>query len=166
MVCGVDGHMINGVHHISLATTDMDRLLAFYRDLLGLPQRLDIMIEPGNKPLETIVGMENIRARAAGLRAGNVQIEVFQYIDPQPVAGVARPACDAGIRHICFDVTDIEAEYERLKSAGVAFISPPQKLEGAKACSVYARDPDGNIVELQEIYDGSPLDRSHVRRPV
>ena len=29
--------MINGIHHVSLSTTDMDRLLHFYRDLLGLP---------------------------------------------------------------------------------------------------------------------------------
>ena len=28
--------MIRGMHHISLATTDMDRFVRFYRDLLGV----------------------------------------------------------------------------------------------------------------------------------
>jgi catechol 2,3-dioxygenase-like lactoylglutathione lyase family enzyme len=157
--------MINGVHHVSLSTTDMDRLLHFYRDLLGLPQRLDIQFEPGNAAFEAIVGMKQTRGRAAGLRAGNVWIEVFQYTHPVPQPGQVRPACDAGIRHLCFDVTDIKAEYERLRAAGVEFLSEPQMLSGAQACSVYALDPDGNIVELQEIFPGSKLGRDHVRRP-
>jgi glyoxylase I family protein len=157
--------MINGIHHVSLSTTDMDRLLHFYRDLLGLPQRLDMQIKPGNKPFETIVGMSDTRGRAAGLRAGNLWIEIFQYTHPDPRPVEKRPACDAGIRHLCFDVTDIEAEYRRLSAAGVEFVSAPQQLEGAGVCSVYARDPDGNIVELQEIFPGSKLGRDHVRKP-
>ena len=90
--------------------------------------------------------------------AGNVQIEFFQYTNPVPKPVERLPACDGGIRHICFDVTDIMAEYRRLKDAGVEFESEPQYLK-AKVCSVYARDPDGNIVEFQEIFEGSPVER-------
>lgn len=31
--------MINGVHHVSIATTDLERMLGFYRDLLGFEVR-------------------------------------------------------------------------------------------------------------------------------
>src|SRR5688500_2120313 len=102
--------MINGIHHISLATTDLDRLLVFYRDLLGLSARHVSELEPNNEPFETIVGLKDARGRAASLRAGNVQIEFFQYTNPVPQDISRAPACDAGIRHICFDVTDIGAE--------------------------------------------------------
>ena len=151
--------MINGVHHVSLSTTDLDRLLGFYRDLLGLSARHVSVLEENNEPFEKIVGMKETRGRAASLRAGNVQIEFFQYSNPVPRPGEKRPACDAGIRHICFDVTDIMSEYRRLRDAGIEFVSEPQRLEKAKLCSVYAYDPDGNIVEFQEIFEGSPVER-------
>jgi catechol 2,3-dioxygenase-like lactoylglutathione lyase family enzyme len=150
--------MINGVHHISLATTDLDRLIVFYRDLLGLSQRHISDLWENYEPFETVVGMKDARGRAASLRAGNVQLEFFHYTNPVPQPVEVRPACDGGIRHIAFDVTDIMSEYKRLLASGVEFISEPQYLK-AGVCSVYARDPDGNIVELQEILEGSSVER-------
>jgi glyoxylase I family protein len=155
--------MINGVHHISLATADMARCLHFYRDLIGLTLIGEGHSEPGNTSFETVVGLEGARVHGAALRAGNVQIEVFQYKHPPATVGPTPRPCDVGIRHICFDVTDIQAEYVRLKSAGVEFISEPQTMGSHKVKAVYARDPDNNIVELQEIFSGSRVDKSHIR---
>jgi catechol 2,3-dioxygenase-like lactoylglutathione lyase family enzyme len=154
--------MINGVHHVSLATADMARCLHFYRDLIGLTLLGEGQGEPGNVPFETVVGLKGAWVQGAALRAGNVQIEVFQYKQPPAAQGAPPRPCDVGIRHICFDVTDIDAEYARLKSAGVEFISAPQTMGNHKVKAVYARDPDHNIVELQEIFPGSRVDKSHV----
>jgi len=149
--------MIRGMHHISLATTNLDQFLHFYVDLMGARPRGIHDIRSGNKAFETVVGMENTAGRAGGLTLANMNIEVFCYSSPAPRPGERRPACDAGIRHICFDVTDIFGEYERLKAAGVDFISPPQHLDYAGCASCYLYDPDGNIIELQEIFPGSQL---------
>ena len=150
--------MIRGIHHTSLSTCDADRLLHFYRDLLGLEQLWDMTWESGSQPgLDKVVGMENTGGRNISLKAGNSYIEIFQYTNPQPRESSSRPACDAGIRHICFDVTDIQAEYERLAAAGVTFHCEPQRLMGVM--STYGRDPDGNIFELQEILPESPVPR-------
>jgi catechol 2,3-dioxygenase-like lactoylglutathione lyase family enzyme len=62
--------------------------------------------------------------------------------------------CDHGITHLCLDVDDLDADYKRLLGAGVTFHSPPQDL-GAGVRTCYGRDPDGNVVELQQL---SPLD--------
>jgi len=155
--------MINGVHHISLATADMAKFLHFYRDLIGLTVLFEGDSPPGNTWFETVVGLKDARVRSAALRGGNVQIEVFQYKHPLPTVGPVPRPCDVGIRHICFDVTDIDAEYRRLKAAGVEFISEPQVMGNHKVKAVYARDSDNNIVELQEIFTGSVVDKSHVR---
>jgi catechol 2,3-dioxygenase-like lactoylglutathione lyase family enzyme len=154
--------MINGVHHISLATADMGRCLHFYRDLMGLILIGEGHSPPGNTSFETVVGLQGALIHGAALRAGNVQIEVFQYKHPLPTQGPAPRPCDVGIRHICFDVTDIHEEYARLKSAGVEFISEPQTMGNHRVKAVYARDPDNNIVELQEIFPGSRVDKSHI----
>jgi catechol 2,3-dioxygenase-like lactoylglutathione lyase family enzyme len=84
-------------------------------------------------------------------------MEVFCYQTPAPKAETRRPACDAGIRHLAFDVLDIHSEYERLSAAGVDFISPPQHIAPGRCTSCYCYDPDGNIVELQEIHPESPI---------
>lgn len=157
--------MINGTHHISLSTADLERCLGFYRDLLGLPLLSKALVEPGILPgFERIVGAPGARVWVAQLSAGNLRIEVFSYEHPRPGEADVRQPWDVGLRHIAFDVTDIDGEYERLKSAGVEFLSEPQSLEGVNLRSVYLRDPDGNIVEMQEVFPGSPVDRSHVRR--
>jgi len=155
--------MINGVHHVSLATADMARFLHFYRDLIGLTLIGEGHSQPGNTWFEVVVGLKDARVHSAQLRGGNVLIEVFQYKHPEPAQGPPPRPCDVGIRHICFDVTDIQSEYERLKSAGVEFISEPQTMGNHQVKAVYARDPDNNIVELQEILPGSRVDKSHVR---
>jgi catechol 2,3-dioxygenase-like lactoylglutathione lyase family enzyme len=149
--------MINGVHHVSLATTDLERMLAFYRDLLGLELREAWKVDETDETFQTIVGLENAAFHAAWLRAGNVEIEIFHYLRPAGRPVVPSPACDGGIRHICFDITDLAAEYRRLKAAGVEFFSEPQHVPAAGVTTVYARDPDGNIVELQEVHAGSPI---------
>ncbi len=158
--------MINGVHHMALSTTNLERFLSFYSGLLGLPILSSGHITPGNAAFERVVGLEAANVRIAHLGAGNVHIEVFEYAQPIPVGSTALRPCDVGIRHIAFDVTDIHAEYERLKAAGVQFLSEPQVMGdkehdyGVRA--VYCRDPDENIVELQEILPHSILDKAHV----
>lgn len=148
--------MIRGIHHTSISTLDMDRLLHFYRDLLGLEQLWDISWEAGTEPdFDRVVGMHATAGRNVTLKAGNSHVEIFEYRQPAGQPLPPRPACDAGLRHICFDVVGIQAEYERLAAAGVTFLSPPQQLMGV--LSTYGRDPDGNIFELQEILPGSPV---------
>jgi len=149
--------MIRGVHHISLSTTDLDRFVHFYRDLLGVKLERISPLTPGWREFEAVVGLTNVRGQVAQFDLGNMNMEVFCYHEPQPRPGERRPACDAGIRHIAFDVKDIHAEYERLKAAGVEFISPPQYLDGGKCTSCYFYDRDGNIVEMQELHPGSPV---------
>jgi predicted enzyme related to lactoylglutathione lyase len=66
-----------------------------------------------------------------------------------------RPESDHGITHVCLQVTGIDAEYARLRAAGMQFHSPPQSVGGG-IWSAHGRDPDGNVVELLE----TPADSS------
>jgi catechol 2,3-dioxygenase-like lactoylglutathione lyase family enzyme len=144
--------MIRGVHHTSITTCDLDRMLRFYRDLLGLRQVLDTQIAD-NPAFDQVVGLEGARARGVFLQAGNTFIEFWQYAAPlgkPPIEN--RPACDAGLTHLCFDIEDVEAIYAKLAPAGVPFLSPPKHLGSVITC--YIRDPDGNIIELRQGISG------------
>ena len=144
--------MILGVHHTAMSVKDMDKSLAFYRDLLGFEVLYDAGW-PQNSPLaDKILRVEDTSCRAVMLRTGNAYIELFQFLTPEPAAMAEdRPVIDRGITHVALDVKDVDSEYERLSEAGMIFHCPPQNL--GKSCrTTYGRDPDGNVIELQEMF--------------
>jgi glyoxylase I family protein len=147
--------MINGIHHTSLSTKNLDRLVGFYRDTMKCEQLTTFNWDKSGVECQTIVGLPGSRANGVFLRAGGSLIEIFEYLEPRGRDGHAtRPPNDVGITHMCFDVTDIESEYSRLVRAGVRFNSDVVTVGGAIK-SAYGRDPDGNVFEIQEIIDPS-----------
>ena len=143
--------MINGIHHTAISTPDLERALGFYRDLLGLEVILEGGWPVGSEAADAITGLRDSSAKLAMVKAGNAIIELFEYETPEPAKGDPdRPVCDHGLTHICLDVTDLDGEYERLTAAGMRFHCPPQAL-GSSIKTTYGRDPDGNVIELQEI---------------
>ena len=139
---------ISSISHIGLSTGDMDRSIHFYRDLMGMEFLGQGEIED-KEIYDNIFGLENTHFKIGALRLGEMRIELFEFKRPLGKANSNREPQDHGFNHICFEVSDIQKEYKRLKQAGVAFHYPPQTWpSGAKAA--YGRDPDGNIFELRE----------------
>ena len=50
-------------------------------------------------------------------------------------------------------MTDVDAEYERLKAAGMTCHAPPLVFDDGRIETTYSRDPDGNVVQIQEALD-------------
>jgi catechol 2,3-dioxygenase-like lactoylglutathione lyase family enzyme len=139
------------LHHVAISTPDADRLMAFYRDLLGFELVYGGAWPQGNAAIDALTALEGSSARQVMLRAGNAYLELFQFSSPAAAPGAAdRPVCDHGITHLCLLVDDVDDEQERLRAAGVPFHSAPQDL-GQGVRTTYARDPDGNIVELKQL---------------
>jgi catechol 2,3-dioxygenase-like lactoylglutathione lyase family enzyme len=146
--------VIRGVHHVALLTPDFDRLLAFYRNVVGgeVVHEREFGEDDDLELLGRITGIPGRpRLRSAILRLGNAFLEIQHYLEPEGSGDpVERPAQDYGIRHFALDVTDIEAEVERLTAAGMRFFGPVQQ-PSPRIKAIYGRDPDGNIVEVQEL---------------
>lgn len=143
--------MIRGIHHAAISTANLDRLVAFYRDVMGFEPVDQTAWPKGSDLIDEVVGLKGSVARQVMLNAGNCYIEIFEYSAPEARPGEPLRACDRGYTHLCFDVTDIDAEYERLTKAGVKFNRAPPVFEGAGVRATYGRDPDGNIIEIQEV---------------
>lgn len=143
--------MIKGMKHVGISVVNLERSIEFYRNLLGM----EILVqEPFQGTLyESILGLDRARGRVALLKAADMQIELFEFSAPAPVCGATnRPVCDHGISHFCIEVSGIEAEYDRLRAAGVVFHCPPLDFCGI-AKATYGRDPDGNVFELLEMIE-------------
>jgi catechol 2,3-dioxygenase-like lactoylglutathione lyase family enzyme len=148
--------MIRGIHHVAVSTNDLDRLVAFYTELFGFEHVMKT--EWRDRPIiDRMIGIPGSAARQVMLKAGNAYLELFEYENPDGASvDPDHPASDRGYTHFCLDVTDIDAEYERLSTAGMYFHSSPpttDELGGTGLRAIYGRDPDGNIVELQEVLD-------------
>lgn len=137
--------MIRGLHHAGISVRDLDRSIEFYRKL-GLEVVQQVAF--GGDAMDRITRLTGTRGRAAMLRADALYLELFEFEAPQP-RQVPRAVCDHGISHFCIEVTDVHAAFERLKSMGVEFHCEPQVFGSAVA--TYARDPDGNVIELLQV---------------
>jgi glyoxylase I family protein len=141
--------MIKGFHHAAISTPDLERCIDFYTRVIGGEVAWTFGWPAGTPEADDVTGLENSAADAAMLKIGGTFLEVFQFTSPEPRPHKGtRPVNKHGITHICLEVTDINAEYERLKAAGMPFNCAPQAQDGSSM--VYGRDPDGNVVELIE----------------
>ena len=94
--------MIHGINHVAISTGDIERAVAFYRDLLGFEEVFSLNWDVGDQVLDDITGLKDSSARIVMLKAGNACVELFEYQTPPPKPGEARrPVCDHGITHIC-----------------------------------------------------------------
>ena len=154
--------MLLGVHHVAIATADLDRLRDFYCTHLGMEQVGEAEWED-QPEMDAIVGLAHSAAKVCLLRAGNFALELFQYAAPKSEGGEQnRPVNLPGITHFAFAVHDLEAEYERLSAVGVRFHGPPPSRdispEDMAVRAVYGRDPDGNMFELLELVGETDFD--------
>ncbi|MEL6890626.1 MAG: VOC family protein [Actinomycetota bacterium] len=142
---------VRGIHHVAISTPDLDRLTEFYVAALGAETVMETSWAD-NLRVDSMIDLSGSAARQRMVRVGNVHLELFEYTAPTPVPkDPTHPPSDHGYTHLCFDVVDIDAEFDRLVELGMSFSR--RAPDGTKLRAIYGRDPDGNIVELQEVLD-------------
>jgi catechol 2,3-dioxygenase-like lactoylglutathione lyase family enzyme len=139
------------VHHAGVTVANLDRALAFYRDVLGL--EVFVVAERTDATIGQIVGYPGGRIKLAfcGVPGDTARVELLEYLEPRG-EGAGGDTFRPGTGHVCFRVSDIDALYERITAAGYPARSaaPVAITEGpnAGARAFYVRDPDGYTVEL------------------
>jgi glyoxylase I family protein len=159
--------MIRGIHHVAVHVRDLDRMLKFYSAAFGFEIVGEEFSWRDNGTLDRILDVPGSAARGAMLRAGTCYLEMFEFSAPDPLSSRPLRPFDKGYTHFCVDVTDIEQEYERLRKIGMTFGSP-SPVDVGHVKSVYGRDPEGNVIELQQTAVGCDfhLDRLGAAEPV
>jgi lactoylglutathione lyase len=141
--------MIRGIEHVALSVADLERSLAFYRDVMKL-QLIRIIECPPEMGLGKVAGMPGCRARIAHLQSETAMLELFEYQYPlgRPIAGDRRQA-DRGLIHIGFTSDDVRTDYARLKERGVRFFGEPVEFRPG-VWIVYFYGPDDEVCELRQ----------------
>lgn len=148
--------MATWFHHPGLVVRDVDAASAFYCAALGFTFLRDADWELADSgAAEAVLGIPNTAARCRLLKGANGFLELFQFLSPPSVGDPAMMrACDLGIAHLGFQVTDIDAAFDQFIAAGGTAHTKPQSVGDGRA--IYCRDPFGNIVELMQLGADEP----------
>ena len=141
------------VDSVGVTVADMERSLAFYRDVLGFQPVSDL--EVSGDEWERFQGVFGLRMRVVRLRLGDEALELTEYLAPagRPIPADAR-SNDRWFQHVAIIVSDMDRAYKQLRDHRVAHASPaPQRLPdwnpaagGIRA--FYFKDPDGHPLEV------------------
>ena len=116
--------MITGIGQIHLSVTDIDRAVAFYRDVLGLKFLFQVPGQP-----------------MAFFDCGGVRLYLGVPSDPKYKAN----------SFLYYRVDDLDAEHARLAGKGVAFVSKPSLVHRTGTSELWMagfQDPDGNYAQI------------------
>ena len=130
--------MIRRLAHLCLHTNDLERLIVFYRDALGLPIKFRFINSEGE-----LFGVY--------LDCGDSSfIEIFdQVLAVKQWGGEVRPLRDdSRYNHLCLEVTGLKDLRTTLLGRGVELGEISTGLD--HSLQAWTRDPDGNRIELME----------------
>ncbi|PAN17590.2 hypothetical protein PAHAL_3G142500 [Panicum hallii] len=119
------------LHHVGILCENLERSMAFYKDLLGLKVNC---ARPTDK----------LPYRGAWLWVGSEMIHLMELPNPDPLTG--RPEHGGRDRHTCIAIKDVLKLKEIFDKAGISYT-----LSKSGRPAIFARDPDGNALEFTQV---------------
>jgi catechol 2,3-dioxygenase-like lactoylglutathione lyase family enzyme len=145
---------VQAVAAVGFTVSDMDRAMAFYRDVLSFEGVSDVEVD--GPEYDQLWGVFGVRARIVRMRLGEQQLELTEFLSPPDLRPIPVPSYsnDLWFQHFAIVVRNMEEAWARLRKHHVRQISPrPQTIpvSNAAAAGIKAikfRDPDGHNLEL------------------
>ncbi|HSQ43713.1 MAG TPA: VOC family protein [Ginsengibacter sp.] len=126
--------MLNRVHHVSIICSNYETSKTFYTEILGL------------EIIREIYRKERQSYKLDLALNGVYVIELFSF--PEPPPRLSRPE-GTGLRHIAFEVDDLNGAIEKLKIHGIT-CEPVRLDETTNKRFTFFADPDDLPIELYE----------------
>jgi catechol 2,3-dioxygenase-like lactoylglutathione lyase family enzyme len=136
--------------HLVVGVTDMDRALAFYRDVLGMEVVFETLIS--GEPFDAVLhATRKQEGRVVGGLLGGLMIELLSL-------GVAPPdhkprRAITGIHNLSLSVPDLDDAHRRITAAGYTPDQEPFEIGGVRM--FFVKDLDGTPVEFIELPGGA-----------
>ena len=145
---------LNVLNHFGIGVSNLERSIEFYKALTG-----ESPIDSGtweSVGLGKATGADqNAKIHWATVRLANVNIDLIQVLKPEDPAAEYKMN-QPGAIHVCFEVEDLEAIFNRMERAGIEFLGPWHRInskedgaeKGMGTVVAYFNGPDGELLEL------------------
>ena len=143
---------ILAVDHTGFTVSDIERSLAFWRDVLGL--ELSHRAHHAGELASKVTGVQGAEILIAVLKTpGGHRVELLQYLAPPERTSVQFHPCDTGAAHVALIVDNLDAILDAITSSGWKAAGTPQTLTSGPNAGrrlIYVRDPDGTTIEFMQ----------------
>ena len=133
--------MIGRLNHVAIATGDLEKAVAVYRDMLGANVSAPVP-QPDHGVITVFVELAN----------GKIEL-LTPLGENSPIANFLARNPAGGVHHLCFEVDDILAARDRLLVQGARLASGPEPKIGAHGKPVlflHPKDFVGTLIELEQ----------------
>lgn len=133
--------MLGRLNHVALAVPDLTAACAQYRSVLGA-----VLSEPQALPEHGVT--------VVFVALENTKIELLEPLgERSPIAAFLAKNPSGGMHHLCYEVADIIAARDHLKSVGARVLGdgePKTGAHGKPVLFVHPKDLMGTLIELEE----------------
>tara|TARA_B110000438_G_scaffold302176_1_gene359075 strand:- start:5125 stop:5559 length:435 start_codon:yes stop_codon:yes gene_type:complete len=142
--------MISGFRHIGLVVTNLEESKEFWCDLLGF--KLVKQMEESGPHIDAMMGLVDVRVTTAKIKCPDGMILELLYFKSHPdkPSWLGTPF-STGLTHIAFTVENLQETYDKLTKVGVTFPASPQTSPDGTVEVIYAKGPEGILLELVEV---------------
>jgi catechol 2,3-dioxygenase-like lactoylglutathione lyase family enzyme len=136
--------------HLVVGVTDMDRALAFYRDVLGMDVVFETLIS--GEPFDAVLHAKRKQeGRVVGGLLGGLMVELLS-LGAEPATDKRSRRGVVGIQNVSLSVVDLDDTHRRIRQAGYLPDQDPFEIGGVRM--FFVKDPDGTPVEFIELPGG------------
>jgi methylmalonyl-CoA/ethylmalonyl-CoA epimerase len=135
--------MLGRIDHIGIAVEDLDAAIEVYRGSLAMPLvHREVVEEQG--------------VEAVLLDVGEGHVELLRPLAPDTPVGKFLARRGPGLHHVAYQVEDIAAVLEQLRSQGVALIdeTPRIGIRNSQVAFLHPRDSGGVLTEIVQPAEG------------
>lgn len=133
--------MIGRLNHVAIAVKNLAAATAVYKNALGA-----VVTDPMPQPEHGVT--------VVFITLPNTKIELLEPLgENSPIAKFLEKAPDGGIHHVCYEVDDILAARDHLKSQGARVLgdgNPKIGAHGKPVLFLHPKDFCGTLTELEQ----------------
>ena len=142
-----------GVSHIAVCVRDLDKSLAFYRDILGMHVTFDEVQDTTTGGLPHIYKHARQTRRTVHVRYGEGRTAPSLVLTSHPGEnpdGDPIKLDQIGISHLSFTVGDVKALAAELQAKGVQLAGPMDSFTNVQGdvSTIFVYDPDGILLQF------------------
>ena len=136
------------ISHVGLTVKNLERSIAFYRDVIGLKEgeRLELKSDV----YRTYTRNPAAHIKFTYMTVGDFTLQLIEYV------GGGGDALDlshnrVGCPHLAFRVPDAEAKYRQIQEREDGEVISEIVQLSPRSRNFYAKDPDGVLIELSQL---------------